>query len=383
VGGTVPPGWHSDPFGVHEARYFSADGQPTKLVRDRGAESYDEPPSGADEVAAAVARMSAMPEPPSAYAYGDAYPYDRAPERGSWRPSIGRFAVTWMIAVAAAVAIVLVAQVMLRAPKPAGTPGTPGASGASDASGVAFVTQAATRTLQQRTVDLVMSATSSMAGGTSTALHGTGAVDLSGKAGTLSWTMKSGASVTAVQEIIVNRYVYMAMSVNGVDLMPKDKPWLAQQVLTQGAGTTGIFGLDPTAELASLESHGITVRALGTKVIGGVNCTGYAVTPPGAPSTITVWIDAQHLVREFTADMTITISADLSVAGTSPSASPVGTPVTGSLDMTMDFSYSAAPVHVTAPPAASTISFDDWINQLGQNPALKRLEPTATATAVR
>lgn len=150
MGGTVTPGWHSDPFGVHEARYFSADGQPTKLVRDRGAESYDEPPSGPDEVAAAMARMSAMPEPPSGYAHREPYPYDRAPERGPWRPSIGRFAVTWAIAAAAAVAIVLAAQVMLRAPKPASPQGGP--------TDIAFVTQAATRTLQQRTVNLVMSA---------------------------------------------------------------------------------------------------------------------------------------------------------------------------------------------------------------------------------
>jgi hypothetical protein len=36
-------GWYRDPFHVHEDRYFSA-GQPTKLVRDDGRESYDEPP---------------------------------------------------------------------------------------------------------------------------------------------------------------------------------------------------------------------------------------------------------------------------------------------------------------------------------------------------
>jgi hypothetical protein len=36
-------GWFEDPFGVHEHRYFSA-GQPTKLVRDNGNESYDPPP---------------------------------------------------------------------------------------------------------------------------------------------------------------------------------------------------------------------------------------------------------------------------------------------------------------------------------------------------
>ncbi len=38
-------GWHTDPFGRHEARWLS-DGQPTKLVRDGGVESYDAPPDG-------------------------------------------------------------------------------------------------------------------------------------------------------------------------------------------------------------------------------------------------------------------------------------------------------------------------------------------------
>ncbi len=40
----VARGWYRDPFGVHEDRYFS-EGQPTKLVRDAGAEAYDEPPA--------------------------------------------------------------------------------------------------------------------------------------------------------------------------------------------------------------------------------------------------------------------------------------------------------------------------------------------------
>jgi hypothetical protein len=38
-------GWYLDPFGVHEARWFS-DGAPTALVRDKdGAESNEAPPS--------------------------------------------------------------------------------------------------------------------------------------------------------------------------------------------------------------------------------------------------------------------------------------------------------------------------------------------------
>ncbi len=37
-------GWHQDPYGIHEERWVSVDGVPTKLVRDGGHESYDPPP---------------------------------------------------------------------------------------------------------------------------------------------------------------------------------------------------------------------------------------------------------------------------------------------------------------------------------------------------
>ena len=37
-------GWHPDPFGRHEARYFSA-GRPTELVRDGDADSYYQLPA--------------------------------------------------------------------------------------------------------------------------------------------------------------------------------------------------------------------------------------------------------------------------------------------------------------------------------------------------
>ncbi len=37
-------GWQPDPYGIHELRYFTADGNPTRLVRDGGGWSNDEPP---------------------------------------------------------------------------------------------------------------------------------------------------------------------------------------------------------------------------------------------------------------------------------------------------------------------------------------------------
>jgi hypothetical protein len=40
---TLIEGWHTDPFGLHDARWLSA-GEPTKLVRDGSTEFYEAVP---------------------------------------------------------------------------------------------------------------------------------------------------------------------------------------------------------------------------------------------------------------------------------------------------------------------------------------------------
>jgi hypothetical protein len=117
--------------------------------------------------------------------------------------------------------------------------------------------------------------------------------------------------------------------------------------------------------LASLKNAGISVRALGTKDIGGVSCTGYAVTPPGAQGTIAAWIDPQHLVRE----VNVNVAFGLPLGGASASATPSNTGSAPAVDLMMDFSYSATPVHVTAPSAASTMPLADWLKQIGSLPS--------------
>jgi hypothetical protein len=49
--GAVSWGWHPDPYKIHDERYISVDGVPTKLVRDSGSESYDPPPDVAARTA--------------------------------------------------------------------------------------------------------------------------------------------------------------------------------------------------------------------------------------------------------------------------------------------------------------------------------------------
>jgi len=61
-------GWHPDPFGTHEERFFKQ-GQPTPLVRDSGVGSYDEPPASVTTATAVPTRAatqatSTPPAPP-------------------------------------------------------------------------------------------------------------------------------------------------------------------------------------------------------------------------------------------------------------------------------------------------------------------------------
>ncbi len=49
--GALVWGWHQDPYKIHEERYISGDGLPTKLVRDAGVEAYDPPPEALAQTA--------------------------------------------------------------------------------------------------------------------------------------------------------------------------------------------------------------------------------------------------------------------------------------------------------------------------------------------
>lgn len=80
-------GWQSDPFGLHEQRYFSQ-GKPTKLVRDGGVESYDPPPETAPAPALAPRSVPlSEPSPPLSVAALLPIP----PRPGWWQASDGNW----------------------------------------------------------------------------------------------------------------------------------------------------------------------------------------------------------------------------------------------------------------------------------------------------
>jgi hypothetical protein len=140
-------------------------------------------------------------------------------------------------------------------------------------------------------------------------------------------------------------------------------------------------GYDPLSSLSLLEQPGIYVRTLGTKVVEGVSCTGYAVLPTERallaavrtefaklglsqaaidqqvslargmlPPTVTVWLDAQGIVREMTVNLSVQVSGS-------------GQPAYGSI--VLDFTNYGSPVRITAPPPSDTISYPAFLQALG------------------
>jgi hypothetical protein len=400
-------GWIADPFRLHEERYFSA-GRPTKLVRDGGVDSYDEPPPTLVPPAAGPAadglgrRTTATPgyfvdaAPPSPdvtarrapgphFALGPHFapdpPFTPDPPLAPGpdflpdppfapRPSRARLAGLFTAATAI-VATAVIAMVILVNESRSTTTSDQGST-------VAFVTRSAQRTLAERTADMTLSGTIAFAHKSFT-VYATGETNFSTNAMAFDLRFSLSGGVLDEKEILVNGSLFVALSINGKSLAPATgRTWI--QMPFQQSASANLAGSDPASSLSMLEQQGSTVQTLGTRVIGGVICTGYAVTPstqtmiagaraeqaslgvPSAttnqelqlirgmsPPTITLWIDGQNLVRE------MSMNLQTSVVGTTASA-----------DMVVDFSNYGAPVQITAPAPSDTISYPSFLQKLTQ-----------------
>jgi hypothetical protein len=388
-------GWAADPFQLHEARYFSA-GRPTKLVRDGTIETYDDPPSPPPNPHPTPApRPPAAPQPTpaprrtlppqrepasqradAAPQYAGPPPYAgangrRGPGPGSARTQPGKPRAGLFVAAALVVAVAVLAAVKLV--HDSGSTANP-SQATPTTSPAAFVTRSAQQTLAQRTVDTSLSGTMQIAG-ESIAIKGTGQTNFSTDA--MSFDVHANAPGGAVEEtaILVNGNLYYALSLNGTNMaqLTGGRKWI--QMPVQQSAAANLAGSDPVTSLSTLEQQGSTVRVLGTQVIDGVTCTGYAVTPStqamvaGAtklglspattsqelqqikgmsPPTVTLWIDAQGIVQQ------MNINLQVNVEGTGDSAT-----------MTMNFSHFGTPVTITAPAPSETISFSSFVQKLG------------------
>jgi hypothetical protein len=390
-------GWCADPFGLHQARYFSA-GRATKLVRDGGVESYDEPPSqlyGVNE-AAGPAPVAAVPPtwitggtlPPPAVAAGpyprdagryprDAGPYPRDPESAAELQEKRRTRVFASLGAIGVIGVTAIAALILIQESPATTTAGP----AQGTSLTAFVRQSAGRTLAQRSADFTLSGGVEELG-QSVTISGTGTFDFSTNAMLLTSDFNVSGQTLTEKEILVGGNLYYSIGGNGVSLgqLTGGRQWIQAPVPQSGAAN--LAGSDPLSSLSVLEQPGITVQTLGSEVIDGVPCTGYAVTPTKqamiaaaqaefgssatvsarelplvqamSPPTVTIWADAQGFIRQMGVNLQMTV---------------LGSAISG--DLIMRFSHFGAPVVITAPAPADVVSYQSFLQGLGGKSALR------------
>ena len=379
-------GWCADPFQLHKERYFSS-GRPTKLVRDGKVESYEDPPSDTYEVPDDEEESG----PESGPAVTGRYPPGGAPQRAG---VTGQYAsspsatqtvrahrakkrshallITAAITIVAATIAGMVVLVKQEShPTSAANPNRRTAI-----SPAAFVRQ----TLAERTADLTLSGTV-QSGGRTVTVSGTGAINFSTNAMSLNVSAGDPGQLLTEQELLVNGNLYVTLTISGTSLakLTGGRAWI--EMPTAQSVSTSLVGSDPLASLSLLEQQGTDVRQIGTKIIEGHSCTGYAVIPSKAallaamrseftklgyspaliaqemalaqdmlPPTVTIWLDAQGLMRE------MNLNLALQTGGS-------GGTVTGS--MVMYVSYYGSPVQVTAPPASDVISYPSFVQALG------------------
>jgi hypothetical protein len=345
----VRQGWHDDPFGLHERRYFSA-GEPTKLVEDAGVESYDPPPPGTrtegaprsaqhDGFAEGVARV----EPPVPAAAGGATdPAGPAPTPGSPRRRRRTLA-------AVAATIVLVAGLTI---------GLAVSGGDDDGHASAAVTRSTDATLQEGSAHLALTMHGTV-GPASVDANGRGAVDFANQASTFALTMHVLGQTETLQMVQDGQTVYV--SIPQITQLVPGKSWASvsnTEHLPDAGSLSPFLGAgNPSDILKQLSAHGATVTPLAPSTIDGVAVQGYRVIPPsrvggssaGPPHTaLDVYIDGANLVRR----------VNLSVSGTAESM-PMN------VDATLDLSDYGSPVTVTPPPADQVVPFSQLLGPGG------------------
>jgi hypothetical protein len=352
-------GWHPDPFGLHEVRYFSA-GRPTKLVRDGRVDTYDEPPQDSFAATAAVSAVdghAAVASDVRAAGTSPRQPAQPRRRRGEY------------VAVALGAVVAVVVFVVLAG----------GRSGKAGLAPAAFVTKAAKQTLAQSTADVTMSGTVQVAGQT-VSIGGNGQVDFA--TGVVSLNVgatTSGGSITEAERLVGGN-LYLQVNVDGHSLAAATggKRWVEIPFAQLGtrSQTTG----SPASSLAALSHAGARVTALQPRDIGGQTCDGYMVTPSkqamltgakqeylklglsdaqataalqvlqnAAPPTITVWFgDHSQLACQMSVSM------------------PMGPPSSAGSNeaqVVMSFTHYGVPVKVTAPAAADTVTLQQLLKR--------------------
>ena len=174
------------------------------------------------------------------------------------------------------------------------------------------------------------------------------------------------------KQIQVPGAAYVTLTIDGKNLARQigGRDWI--RIPVQSSSTATARGGSPQSALRLLEQHGIAVRGIGSKTIGGVQCAGYSVTPsrqamlsavrqisagklpPGVaatlravtPPTLTIWLDSHGLLRQMTANLQVG-----AVPGTSAAAAAT---------VVENFSGYGIPVQILAPARSDVLNYQKF-----------------------
>jgi hypothetical protein len=339
-------GWHADPFGRHEQRYFSA-GVPTKLVRDGNVESFDGPPTELSRAGAAVAASAtsgllpaAMTGPESGYRDPVSLGRTPAPYPGPSAPRRRTGLVYSLVALVAVIAVIAFVALYGGFSSKGGSH-----SGASGADLAAFVTQAAEKTLAQKTADIAIQGGYAAVGNQET-VQGNGEIDFAAN----TWTMKLAITTNQLRivehEIVTSQHIYVqsAGTFHGGSRIQSPgggRWWVSPNSAPREA---------PVASLRMLERHAARVVPMGSQNIGGLNCAEYVVTlaTQTTPVSVTIWVDQR---RQLTCQLYVYLQFS--------TGSIVGggiVPSTTTEQFLMTFTRYDVPVTITAPAQSDTVT---------------------------
>jgi hypothetical protein len=317
-------GWQADPFGLHEARYFSA-GLPTRLVRDGTAECYDEPPSP-ESCKAATVRAQVLTPPEAVPELGEptavaAEPVTAPPQKRPWAAFFGAAVIVFGTTGG------LIAM----------THEVSAASQSGTQAPAAFVAQSALQSMARETVEISLSGTVQTSGH-SVQLHGTGAVDFTADAMEVDASYGFSGFSFAVHMVMTGGYTYLTADYHGPELAVSGRQQ-AQQALNESEPVS-LTNLDLPSAVSDLgEALTATLTPLGVKTIDGQSCTGYGLNPATGPTAspvfaTTVWVSSDQLLCQLSEVI--------------PPSSPAGSFAAGGR-VVVDFSHYGAPVHIAAP----------------------------------
>ena len=399
-------GWGPDPFGLHQLRYFSADGTPTQLVSDDGLQSYDTvpaypvtgtpspgamphlqasdsgqtawiPSTGPLDVQAVhemhplasvgVRPDAVLPQEDWWQAQDDRwYPPELHPSRLVSAPAAPPAAATSrtprrrslvVSGAAAALCLAVVIGVLV---------GTDGSGSNADAAVVRAVNSA----IGDKTADLSLTSTTTL-GGSSVTATGSGSADLTDDSLEATFVEMAGAQTETIHGIYLGATIYeslpqIAQAVPGKSWVSLDLSSLGSSLGT--GNNQSAPGSNPLANLRALALQGNSVDELGPSTVDGKAVQGYGVTfsqsvlqselrNAAAPA----WLKtALSQVKVNGASTKVFVDGAGQLVREVTTASEAVGSVTVTVDETVDFSNYGTPVSIQAPAPDQVIPFSQF-----------------------